>query len=137
VAIALESGLEAAQAVATGLDEGDLSARRFARFAQRQRQRYRSFRRFVVGFYTPEFRDLFFSQDPPRRMFQALITVFRRLLAAVVATPALDLGVLHLGSAAALVAILSGACLPESDVRLQTNVNPQRLKRRIHSSHYT
>jgi flavin-dependent dehydrogenase len=76
VAIALESGLEAAQAVADGLTSGDLSARTFRRFERRQRQRYRAFRRFVLGFYTPEFRDLFFAEEPPPRMFSALITVF-------------------------------------------------------------
>jgi len=76
VAIALESGLEAAQAIDAGLAAGDLSARRFGRFARRQRARYRSFRRFVVGFYTPEFRDLFFDDDPPQRMYRALATVF-------------------------------------------------------------
>jgi 2-polyprenyl-6-methoxyphenol hydroxylase-like FAD-dependent oxidoreductase len=76
VAIALESGLEAAQAVADGLAAGDLSVRRFRRFARRQRARYRSFRRFVLGFYTAEFRDLFFAEEPPRRMFRSLITVF-------------------------------------------------------------
>jgi flavin-dependent dehydrogenase len=76
VAVALESGLEAAQAAAEGLAAGDLSVRRFARFARRQRQRYCSFRRFVLAFYTPEFRVLFFNEDPPRRMFRALVTVF-------------------------------------------------------------
>ena len=76
VAIALESGLEAAQAMADGLAAGDLSARRFARFARRQQRRYASFRRFVLGFYTPEFRDLFFAEEPPPRMFHALVTVF-------------------------------------------------------------
>ena len=76
VAIALESGLEAAQAVAEGLSTGDLSVRQFRRFARRQRQRYRSFRRFVLGFYTPEFRDLFFAEEPPQRMFRSLVTVF-------------------------------------------------------------
>jgi len=76
VAIALESGLEAAKAVAGGLAAGDLSARRFERFSRRQRDRYRAFRRFVLGFYTPEFRDLFFAEEPPRRMFAALVTVF-------------------------------------------------------------
>jgi hypothetical protein len=30
----------------------------------------------VVGFYTPEFRDLFFDEDPPERMYRALATVF-------------------------------------------------------------
>jgi len=76
VAIALESGLEAAQTVANGLAAGDLSARRFDRFSRRQRRRYRSFRRFVLGFYTEEFRDLFFADEPPRRMFRSLVTVF-------------------------------------------------------------
>jgi flavin-dependent dehydrogenase len=76
VAIALESGLEAAQAIAGGLGDGDLSVRRFARFARRQRQRYVSFRRLVLAFYTPAFRDLFFAEDPPQRMFRALVTVF-------------------------------------------------------------
>jgi flavin-dependent dehydrogenase len=76
VAIALESGLEAAQAMDDGLAVGDLSVRRFRRFARRQRTRYRSFRRFVLGFYTAEFRDLFFAESPPRRMFRSLITVF-------------------------------------------------------------
>jgi len=76
VAIALESGLEAAQAVDEGIARGDLSARRFHRFARRQRRRYLSFRRFVLGFYTPEFRDLFFDEDPPERMYRALATVF-------------------------------------------------------------
>jgi len=76
VAIALESGLEGAQAVAAGLASGQLTARHFARFARRQRQRYRSFRRFVVGFYTAPFRQLFFDEDPPARMFRALVAVF-------------------------------------------------------------
>ena len=76
VAIALESGVEAGQAVDDGLRAGDLSARRFRRFNIRQRQRYLSFRRFVLGFYTPEFRDLFFSEDPPRRIFRSMVTVF-------------------------------------------------------------
>ena len=75
VAIALESGLEGARAVEQGLTSGDLSARAFRRFDRRQRARYRSFRRFVISFYTPAFRDLFFSDDPPQRMFRAIITV--------------------------------------------------------------
>jgi FADH2-dependent halogenase len=75
VAIALESGLEGAQAVDAGLASGDLSARAFRRFDRRQRARYRSFRRFVRAFYTPAFRDLFFSPDPPRSMFRGIVTV--------------------------------------------------------------
>jgi flavin-dependent dehydrogenase len=75
VAIAMESGLEGAQAVETGLARGNLSARTFRRFDRRQRARYRSFRRFVLGFYTTAFRDLFFSPKPPVRMFRAVVTV--------------------------------------------------------------
>ncbi len=75
VAIAMESGLEAARAIDAGLAAGDLSARAFRRFDRRQRGRYASFRRFVLAFYTRGFRDLFFSPDPPERMFKAIITV--------------------------------------------------------------
>lgn len=76
VAIALESGVEAAQAVDAGLRTGNLSAGQFARYSRRQRQRFLSFRRFVTGFYSAEFRDLFFAAEPPPRMFSALVTVF-------------------------------------------------------------
>ncbi|MGH9371161.1 MAG: NAD(P)/FAD-dependent oxidoreductase [Vicinamibacterales bacterium] len=76
VAIAMESAVEGAQAMNAGLSRGDLSSRAFRRFDRRQRARYRSFRRFVRGFYTTPFRDLFFSPDPPRRIFRAVITVF-------------------------------------------------------------
>jgi flavin-dependent dehydrogenase len=76
VAVALESGVEGAKAVDAGLRSGDLSASTFAEFARRQRQRYLSFRRFVLGFYSAPFRDLFFNEDPPAHMFRALVTVF-------------------------------------------------------------
>jgi len=75
VAIAMESGLEGAQAVESGLSSGNLSSRTFRRFDRRQCGRYRSFRRFVLGFYTSAFRDLFFSPEPPARMFRAVVTV--------------------------------------------------------------
>jgi flavin-dependent dehydrogenase len=76
VAIAMESGLEGAQAIDAGLARGDLSAAAFRRYDKRQRDRYRSFRRFVLSFYTTPFRDLFFSDDPPKRIFQSVVTVF-------------------------------------------------------------
>jgi flavin-dependent dehydrogenase len=76
VAIALESAVEGAQAVEKGLATGDLSARRFALFSRRQLRRYRSFRRFVIAFYTPEFRDLFFTALPPLEIFRSLVTIF-------------------------------------------------------------
>jgi flavin-dependent dehydrogenase len=75
VAIALESGLEGARAIDRALARGRVTARAFAAFDRRQRQRYAAFRRFVLGFYTQAFRDLFFSPDPPRHMFRAVVTV--------------------------------------------------------------
>ena len=76
VAIAMESGLEGARAIDEGLKRGDLTAGAFRTFDRRQRGRYLSFRRFVRGFYTPEFRDLFFSPEPPPTMFRSVVTVF-------------------------------------------------------------
>ena len=29
----------------------------------------------MIGFYSPQFRDLFFDPHPPRTMFQAVVTV--------------------------------------------------------------
>ena len=75
VAIAMESALEGARAMDAALAKGDLSARMFRTFNRRQHARYQSFRRFVRGFYTNAFRDLFFSDDPPKHMFNAIITV--------------------------------------------------------------
>ena len=72
VAIALESGVEAARAVDRALAAGDLSARAFAAFDRRQRQRYLAFRRFVLGFYRRGFRDLFFQ--PTGVVFRAVVT---------------------------------------------------------------
>ena len=76
VAIALESGVEAGRALDAALRSGDLSARAFSVFNRRQRQRYRAFRRFVLAFYTPGFRELFFAPVPPSQIFRALITSF-------------------------------------------------------------
>lgn len=75
VSIAMESGIEAAGELDRALARDDFRARNFAAFSKRQRKRFLAFRRFVVGFYTPEFRDLFFSQDPPKLIFRAVVTV--------------------------------------------------------------
>jgi flavin-dependent dehydrogenase len=72
VAIALESGVEAARAVDRALSTGDLSAQAFAAFDRRQRQRYLAFRRFVLGFYRRGFRDLFYQ--PTGVVFRAVVT---------------------------------------------------------------
>lgn len=77
VAIALESGVEAGRAVDAALRAGDCGCARFTGYGKRQRARYKAFRRFVVGFYSRAFRDVFFQPDPPRALFNAVV----RLLA--------------------------------------------------------
>jgi flavin-dependent dehydrogenase len=75
VSIAMESGIEAANELDRALAKRDFSARRFAAFSRRQSRRFRTFRRFVIGFYTPQFRDLFFKPNPPPLLFRAVVTV--------------------------------------------------------------
>lgn len=75
VSIAMESGIEAAGELDRALRENDFSARNFAAFSRRQRKRFEIFRRFVIGFYTPQFRDLFFKPNPPALLFQSIATV--------------------------------------------------------------
>jgi flavin-dependent dehydrogenase len=75
VSIAMESGIEAAGELHRALARNDFSASSFAGFSRRQRKRFETFRRFVVGFYTPQFRDIFFSPQPPRLIFRSVVTV--------------------------------------------------------------
>ena len=63
------AGAEAAEAVLAG--DGH-AMRRFDRI---QRRRYRFFRKFVLGFYDPHFRDLFFLPKPPRPLYRAIVRV--------------------------------------------------------------
>jgi len=75
VSVALESGIEAAAELDRAARENDFSARNFAAFSKRQRRRYETFRDFVIGFYSPQFRDLFFNPSPPEHLFNAVVTV--------------------------------------------------------------
>lgn len=75
VSIAMESGIEAAEELDGAAKANDFRAKRFKKYCDRSRKRYRTYRRFVVGFYTPQFRDLFFEPNPPQRMFRAVVTV--------------------------------------------------------------
>jgi flavin-dependent dehydrogenase len=75
VSIAMESGIEAAAELDRALTRDAFSARTFAAFSRRQRKRYQTFRRFVIGFYSPQFRDLFFDPHPPQSIFRAVVTV--------------------------------------------------------------
>jgi flavin-dependent dehydrogenase len=75
VSIAMESGIEAAAELHRGFMKNDFSASSFATFSRRQRKRFETFRRFVTGFYTPQFRDLFFSPEPPPLIFRSVVTM--------------------------------------------------------------
>ena len=75
VSIAMESGIEAASELHRALTRNDFSASSFAAFSRRQRKRFETFRRFVTGFYTPQFRDIFFSPEPPSLIFRSVVTM--------------------------------------------------------------
>src|SRR3984893_9986486 len=75
VSIAMESGIEAASELHRALAKNDFSASSFAAFSRRQRKRFETFRRFVGGFYTPQFRDVFFSPEPPKLIFRSMVTM--------------------------------------------------------------
>jgi flavin-dependent dehydrogenase len=75
VSIAMESGIEAAAELHRALARNDFSVSTFAAFSRRQRKRFETFRRFVVGFYTPQFRDVFFSPEPPTLIFRSVATM--------------------------------------------------------------
>jgi flavin-dependent dehydrogenase len=75
VSIAMESGMEAAAELHRALVKDNFAASSFAAFSRRQRRRFEIFRRFVTGFYTPQFRDIFFSPEPPSLIFQSVVTM--------------------------------------------------------------
>jgi len=74
VHIALCSAMDAAVAVNDALGWGSQLAKApLARYDRRQRARYRFFRKLVLGFYNPGFRDLFFAEKPWQPGYQALV----------------------------------------------------------------
>lgn len=75
VLVALESGVEAADAVDRALTKNDVSARAFRRFDRIQRRRYRYFQRFARGFYQPAFRDLLIQPGSRVGLVNALTTI--------------------------------------------------------------
>ncbi len=75
VLLAMQAGLDAAGAIDRGLRDGDLSARRFARYERLVRARYHHFRRFAVGFYDPNFRDLWFRRSRRWGIYEAVLSV--------------------------------------------------------------
>lgn len=74
VLLAMQSGVEAAAAISAGLRDGDLSARRFRAFERQVVKRYRHFRRLVVSFYDPAFRDLFLSPSSRFGLYEAVLS---------------------------------------------------------------
>src|SRR5206468_7434204 len=75
VLLAMQAGLEAADAIHAGLAAGDLSSRRFVSYERRVRRRYHHFRRFAVGFYDEDFRELWFARSPRRGVLRAILSV--------------------------------------------------------------
>jgi flavin-dependent dehydrogenase len=75
VLLAMQGGIDAADALDAALAAGDVSHARFARFEQRVDKRYRWFRRFATGFYDPAFRDVFFVSDTPFGLRDAVLSV--------------------------------------------------------------
>jgi flavin-dependent dehydrogenase len=76
VLLAMQGGLEVAEAIDRGLRAGDLSSRIFAEYERLVRKRYHHFRRFAVGFYDPAFRELWFTR--PQRLtgvYRAVVSV--------------------------------------------------------------
>jgi FADH2-dependent halogenase len=74
VLLAMQGGLEAAEAIDAGLRAGDLSARRFEDYERVVRRRYHYFRRFVVGFYDPYFRRLLFRRSRRLGIYEAVLS---------------------------------------------------------------
>jgi len=66
VMFALYAGVESAGAVDAALTREKLQSESFSGYDKIQRDRYELVRKFVVGFYDPSFRDLFFN---PRNKF--------------------------------------------------------------------
>jgi flavin-dependent dehydrogenase len=75
VLLAMQGGLEAAEAIDAGLRGGDLSARAFARYERTVRKRYHHFRRFAIGFYDPAFREVWFTPNKRMGLYEAIVSV--------------------------------------------------------------
>jgi FADH2-dependent halogenase len=75
VLLAMQAGLEAAEAIDDSLRAGEPARHRFAACERLVRQRYHHFRRFAVGFYNPYFRDLWFRPASRLGIFGAILSV--------------------------------------------------------------
>ncbi len=75
VLLAMQGGVEAAEAIDAGLRSGDLSSKAFVGYERVVRRRYHHFRRFAVGFYDPAFRELWFMRPRRLTVYQAIVSV--------------------------------------------------------------
>ncbi|MGD2113884.1 MAG: NAD(P)/FAD-dependent oxidoreductase [Acidobacteriota bacterium] len=76
VLLALAGGVEAAEAVDRCLSRPRDGRRRpLVEYDREQRRKYRFFRRFVTGFYRPEFRDILLQPGDPYGLSAAVVTV--------------------------------------------------------------
>ena len=75
VLLALEGGLDAADAVHEGLVDPRARRRAFHAYSRAREREYRYWRRFVTGFYRPEFRDLLLQPEERLRLSDAVVTV--------------------------------------------------------------
>jgi flavin-dependent dehydrogenase len=75
VLLALQSGIEAAEAIDQGIARGDLRSGRFAEYEKAVWKRYHHFRRFAVGFYDPAFRALWFAPSSRFGIYEAVLSI--------------------------------------------------------------
>jgi len=75
VFLAMQSGVDAADALHAALAAGDLSRARFAAYERAVQARFQFFRRFAAGFYDPAFRDIFFQRDKQLGIHEAVSSV--------------------------------------------------------------
>lgn len=75
VLLAMQAGIDAGDALHAALEGGDLSRPRFAAYENAMAKRFRHFRRFVVGFYDPAFRDVLFRSGERLGIRAAVISV--------------------------------------------------------------
>ena len=75
VMLAMQGGLEVAEAIDTGLRTGDVSARIFEAYDLAVRRRYHHFRRVAAGFYDPAFRRLWYAKPRVMSIVRAVLSV--------------------------------------------------------------
>ncbi len=76
VFLAMATGEKAAETIDRVLDRSDVVRRRDLREYERfARSGFERFRRFVLGFYEPAFRDIFYSRPPVRALYSSVTSI--------------------------------------------------------------